>query len=56
MPGPIGASPTSTEWAAASPLGATTAGIVWTAGPVSPGVVGPVYFLYGGASVWTLVR
>jgi hypothetical protein len=28
----------------------------WSAGPRVPVVVGPVYFLYGGASVWTLVR
>jgi hypothetical protein len=27
----------------------------WT-GPAISIIVGPVYFLYGGASVWTLVR
>jgi hypothetical protein len=28
----------------------------WAEAPRSLGAVGPVYFLYGGASVWVLVR
>jgi hypothetical protein len=28
----------------------------WTPAPRLLGAVGPVYFLYGGASVWTVVR
>jgi hypothetical protein len=53
MPEPIG-SPglAATAWALlpAPPASA------WTDAQRIPIVVGPVYFLYGGASVWTLVR
>jgi hypothetical protein len=56
MPDPIGAPSGSTLWEAASPVGSATAGTPWTSGSRIPIVVGPVYFLYGGASVWTLVR
>jgi hypothetical protein len=51
MPGYIGAPADSTAWAVLTRPPAS-----WTFGPGAPVVVGPVYFLYGGASVWVLVR
>jgi hypothetical protein len=56
MADPIGAPPGSPMWQASSSLGASTSETPWTRGSTSPVVVGPVYFLYGGASVWVLVR
>jgi hypothetical protein len=56
MPDPIGASPDSTVWTAISPVSSAAPGTPWTRGTRVAIVVGPVYFLYGGASVWTLVR
>jgi hypothetical protein len=52
MPGLIGAAPDSATWTRTSSLASDPA---MTATPIAI-VVGPVYFLYGGASVWTLVR
>jgi hypothetical protein len=51
-PGPATAAAAVPTWvpiAVAAPVG-------WTTAPRVLGAVGPVYFLYGGASVWTLVR
>jgi hypothetical protein len=56
MADPLGAPPGSTIWEAGSTLGTATPGAAWTRGALVPMVVGPVYFVYGGASVWVLVR
>jgi hypothetical protein len=57
MADPIGAPPGSTLWAEAVVTVSTAArGLPATAGLRIPMIVAPVYFVYGGASVWTLVR
>jgi hypothetical protein len=53
MPGLIGAAPDSVMWTRTSSVSSNPA--MTAAVPIAI-VVGPVYFLYGGASVWTLVR
>jgi hypothetical protein len=56
MPDPIGASPDSALWAPRPPVSTAGPAPPWTAGTRLVGAVGPIYFLYGGASVWVLVR
>jgi hypothetical protein len=56
MPESLGATVSPTAWDAAPGLAAVPPATPWTIGLPIPIVVGPVYFVYGGASVWILVR
>jgi hypothetical protein len=49
MSGFIGASLSAPTWTPAPTVSPATPGTPWTAGPAIALVVGPVYFLYGGA-------